>query len=146
MNSKVTQITDKIQQKVTIEDPKLGSVEWIIRPLPALVLLEHMDIFNKLAKKSQNFNTEDLSEAETQTVKEEILPMMKAVLPNCIVDPPIAIEDNDPRLLTQDALHLKDLPFKTVMELFNNIMKITGLDKDAEDARKKLESQTSVGA
>lgn len=143
MNPKVTQITEKNQSTFEIEDPKIGKLEVVVRALPALTLLKHIDVFNKL-KGTKEFNTDDMTEAQAASIKDEILPVMEIVLPACVLDPPIATEDNDPRLKSQDAVHLKDLSFRIVIDIFNHIMKISGLDSEAEELRKKLPSQTSV--
>jgi len=141
LNPKVTQITGTTQSKIVIEDPKVGKLECVIRTLPAYTLLENIDKFNKL-KGIKDFDTNNLTDAQAAAVRDEILPVMKIVLPNCVIDPPIAVEDTDPRLSAGDAVNVKDLSFKLVIDLFNEIMKLSGLDAATDEARKKLESQT----
>jgi len=142
VNPKVAQITGKLQKTVTVDDPKIGKLEVDIRPLPAETLLANLDVFNKLNGK-QEFNTDNLSDEQIDAVQNEILPVIKVVLPACVIDPPIALEDSDPRLAAQEAINLKDLTFKIVIDIFNEIMAISGLDTETEEARKKLASQTS---
>ncbi len=143
VNPKVTQVTGKIQKTVTLEDPKIGKLDIVLRTLPAETLLGHLDAFNKL-KGKQDFNTEDLTDEQIEAIQKDILPVMKIVIPACVIDPPIAIDDSDPRIATQDALSIKDLTFKLVIDIFNEVMQLSGLDEEAEETRKKLDSQTSA--
>ena len=48
-NPKVVAIQEKSHSKVIIEDPKLGKLEWEIRPIPAYDLMENFDKFSSLS-------------------------------------------------------------------------------------------------
>lgn len=144
VNPKIVQMQDKIRSKITIEDPKLGAVEWVVRPLSADTLLENLDVFNKLSKNAKGLNTDDLKDDDINIVQKEILPVMRVVIPECVLDIPVTLDESDPRIVKQEALHIKDLTFKTVIGLFNHIMSISGLDAEADEARKKSETPTSV--
>ena len=144
-NPKIQQILDKSHIKITIEDSKIGNMEWVIRPIPAYDLMEHFDKFSKLPK-NMDVNPEKLSPADISMIQENILPIMLAILPACAIDPPVTTKDDDARLLTKEAIHVRDLPFKVVTELFNKIVEISGLTEKAEEARKKLQSPNSPKA
>ena len=144
-NPKIQQILDKSHVKITIEDSKIGTMEWVIRPIPAYDLMEHFDKFSNLPK-NMDVNPEKLSPADISMIQENILPIMLAILPACAIDPPVTTNDVDPRLPLKEAIHVRDLSFKVVTELFNKIVEISGLTEQAEEARKKLQSPDSQKA
>ena len=144
-NPKIQQILDKSHTKVTIEDSKIGKMEWVIRPIPAYDLMEHFDKFSNLPK-NMDIDPDNLTPADIAMIQENILPIMLAILPACAIDPPITTDVADPRLKDKEVIHIRDLSFKVVPALFNKIVDISGLTEQAEEARKKLESPSSQKA
>ena len=142
-NPKIQQILDKSHTKVVIKDPKVGDMEWVIRPIPAYDLMEHFDKFNSLPKE-MNLNPDKLSSADISMIQNNILPIMLAILPACAIDPPVTTDVTDIRLKDKEVIHVRDLSFKVVTELFNKIVDISGLTEQAEEARKKLQSPSSA--
>jgi len=142
-NPKIQQLLAKSHTKVIIEDPKIGKMEWVIRPIPAYDLMEHFDKFNDLPKE-MNINPEKLTPADISLIQNKILPIMLAILPACAIDPPVTTNELDPRLKDHEVIHVRDLSFKVVTELFNKIVDISGLTEQAEEARKKLQSPNLV--
>jgi len=136
----------KVNKVISIEDPKVGKMEWLIRPIPAYDLLEHVDLFSDLPKENQfkGKTSDNLSPEDAKIIKEKLFPIMKIVLPACTVKPRVTIDKNDPDLTDGTAIHMRDLPFRVVMTLFNEIQSISGLDEKAEEIRKKLQAQNSA--
>ena len=141
-NPKIQTLRSKATTKVTIKDENLGDVEWILRSIPAYDLLQNYDIFqglpNEVKMDPDNMNPDDIS-----LIKNKILPMMEVVVPICVVDPPVTVNDTDPRLKNDEAIHLREIGFNTVSRLFAKIMDISGLSAAADEERKKLEGANS---
>ncbi len=145
MNPTIEAIRAKANTKVTIEDPKLGKLEWTLRPIPAYDLLENFDLFTNIPKESDLEKTE-FSNAEAKQVKNSIFPIMRIILPACAVEPKVTVNSEDPSLKDGTGIHMRDLPFNVVVALFNEIIKLTGLTEGMEETRKKLQAQISPKA
>jgi len=142
-NSTIATIKAKANTTVTIEDSKLGKLEWVLRPIPAFDLLANFDLFTNLPDAKQLENPA-MDAGNVGTIKNSIFPLMKIVLPACSVRPIITVDEEHPGLKDETAIHMRDLPFNVVIALFNEIIKITGLDEKTDDLRKKLQTQTLV--
>jgi len=143
MNPKITAL-QKRRTTVVIEDPVIGSIEFVVRPIPAYDLLSNIDKFSAISNSSNVSDPDNVSAEDAKKLKEQIVPLMNVIIPGCVIDPPISIDDNDPRFSNGEAMHIRDLDYKTLMTLFNKITSISGLDKASEDERKNLAGQTSV--
>ncbi len=144
MSATIDQILSKANTKVIIEDEKLGKLEWVLRPIPAFDLLANFELFSSLPKDPKDLNPELLSTSQSKKMQDSIFPIMKIVLPACSVSPKITVDDDDPNIKAKTAIHMRDLPFNVVLELFNQIMEISGLDERSEEIRKKLQAQNSA--
>jgi hypothetical protein len=142
MNSTLQKLKGKTEVKFVTKDSELGDLEWVIRPIPFTLLLENFDKFSGLPSESKQFE-ETMSKEQSAQLQKTIYPMMKAIVPKCIVEPRIVVGDVKPE---EDQLHVDDIPFNSVVEIFNKIVEITGLDKLGDEDRKKLPTPASVKA
>ena len=141
-NPKIQSLRNKATHRVTIKDENLGEVEWVIRSIPAYDLLQHYDIFQGLPEHIQ-MDPENMKAEDIKLIKTKILPMMEVVVPVCVIDPPVTLDRDDPRLVTDEAIHLREIGFGAITQLFEEIMKLSGMTKEAEEARKKLQGASS---
>ncbi len=70
---------------------------------------------------------------------------MTVLLPACSIDPQVTADEDDPRLKNETAIHIRDLDFGTIAELFGEITKMVGLAKDQVEARKNLQEPSPPG-
>ncbi len=145
MNSTIELIRAKANTKVTIEDPKLGKLDWTLRPIPAYDLLENFDLFTNIPKE-EALDKDEFTEKDAKQIKNSIFPIMRIILPACSVEPIVTVNSDDPSLKDGTGIHMRDLPFNVVVSLFNEIIKLTGLGEGMEEARKKLQAQISPKA
>ncbi len=110
MNPKVKTVLTGARHTVIIEDEKIGKIEWVLRPIPAYDLAKHSGVFDKVPKNVDiNVDPETMNAADRKLVEQNVFPIMEIFLPACSVDPPVTIDQDDPRLETQDALHIRDI-------------------------------------
>jgi len=141
-NPKIQSLRNKATHKVTIKDENLGDVEWVIRSIPAYDLLQNYDVFQGLPQNIK-MDPDNMKDDDIKLIKEKILPMMEVVVPVCVIDPPVTVDRNDPRIATDEVIHLREIGFGTITQLFEEIMKLSGMTKEAEEARKKLQGASS---
>lgn len=134
MNPTLQKLKGNKSIKFVTKDSELGELEWVIKPVPFTLLLENFDKFTDMPETADN-----LSADQAKKLQANVYPLMKQIIPRCIVDPKIAINEEDAG--KEDYLHIDDIPFQSVVDVFNKIIEITGLDKAGEDARKKLPAQ-----
>ena len=145
VNPIVQKLRKKITKEVTIKDDKHGESKWIVRPLSTFELIEHSSLFDTLPE-DVKLDPENMDKKTYDTVKNQVLPMMKTFLPICCVSPKVTIDFDDPDLkrLDGDTIHLGDIPIKMASDLFNEILNVSGLTKVSEEDRKKLPPVTSA--
>lgn len=145
-NPIVAKLRNKGHTIITLKDEKLGDSQWTIRPISTFELVENSDFFDNLPDNTEKIDPNKVDPKTYKIVKNSVLPMMKAFLPLCCIDPSITNDFDDARLKDPNSstIHLKDVPIKLASELFNEILKISGLTAEAEEERKKLASQTSA--
>ena len=137
-NPKITELRKKLRHELVIEDEILGKVTWVLRPIPAYDLMEHIELFNQIDKdKTINVDPATMSSDDRRVLQGQIFPVMKVFLPACSVDPIITIDEKDPRIEADEALHIRDVPMNIIGLLFSKITEISGLTQAAEDRRKK---------
>ena len=141
-NPKIQSLRNKATHRVTIKDENLGDVEWVIRSIPAYDLLQNYDVFQGLPQNIK-MDPDNMKDEDIKLIKEKILPMMEVVVPVCVIDPPVTVDRNDPRITTDEAIHLREIGFGAITQLFEEIMKLSGMTKEAEEARKKLQGASS---
>lgn len=145
MNPKIAAVLKGARHTVIIEDERVGRIEWVLRPIPAYDLAKNAHMFDRVPKNVDiNVDPKTMSADDRKLVEDNIFPIMEVFLPACSVDPPVTIDEHDPRLETQDALHIRDLDMKTMGLLFSKITEISGLSEAADKARKKLQEAGSV--
>jgi hypothetical protein len=137
MNPTLQKLKGKSTTTFVTKDSKLGELEWVIRPIPFTLLLENFERFGDVPGKDG-----DLTPEQAVRVQKSIYPMMKAIIPKCIVEPKIT--DDDEIAKGEEYLHVDDIPFGSLVDLFNKIVELTGLEKSGEEARKKLQNQPSA--
>lgn len=149
-NPIVTKLRSKGTTKVTIQDDKLGPSTWEIRAISTWELIDKSEFFENLPDKVEVSKADPtkMDPATYKLVKQSVLPMMKAFLPLCTLDPKIITDFDDPALKdpNSNVVHLSDIPLKIASDLFNEILKISGLSKEGEEERKKLVAPTSAKA
>jgi hypothetical protein len=137
MNPTLQKLKGKNQVKFVTKDSELGELEWVIKPIPFTLLLENFDKFEGLPEEKSAL---DLDSETAKKLQKQIYPLMRAIIPKCIVEP--RISETEP--VPDDCLFIDDIPFNSVVEIFNKVVEITGLDKAGEEARKKLQATQSV--
>jgi hypothetical protein len=135
MNPTLQKLKGKSQVKFVTEDSDNGKMEWVIRPIPFTLLLENFDKFSGLPEEGKELDESSMTKEQTAQLQSTIYPMMKTIVPKCIVVPRIVVGD---AIVGEDQLHVDDIPFNSVVEIFNKIVEITGLDKLGDENRKKL--------
>jgi hypothetical protein len=133
MNPTLQKLKGKNQIKFVTKDSDIGEMEWVIRPIPFTLLLENFDKFQGLPQ--GEIDESKLTSDQAAKLQTSIYPMMKAIIPKCIVEPKVVAGDD---IAGEEELHVDDVPFQSVVEIFNKIVEITGLDKVGDEARKKL--------
>jgi len=127
----------KSQHELITEDDIMGRMVWTLRAIPAYDLMENIEIFDKLPKNQEiSMDPENMSSEDRKMLKEVILPMMKAFLPACAINPPVSADAKDPAVLAGDAIHIREIPTGVIGAIFAKIVEITGLDKKAAEDRK----------
>lgn len=148
-NPIVEKLRKQSTKEVTIKDEQFGDIKWTVRQLSTIEMAENADIFSELPSEPdlKGVDPKVTSQVQSKTVR-TVLPMMKKILPMCSVSPRITINDDDPRLKEAESntVHLNEIPIKLAFEIFNQILLISGLTKEAEDDRKKLQSPPSVSS
>jgi len=145
VNSIVKKLKQDSTKQVTIKDDKYGDSVWIVRPLSTFELIENSELFDTLPD-DVKLDPDNMDTKTYNTVKNQVLPMMKTFLPLCCVSPKITTDFNDPDLKNQDGdtVHLNKMPITMASSLFNEILTVSGLTKVSEDERKKLPPATSA--
>jgi|SRR3989304_7210283 len=137
MSITAKKLKEASQKKIIIKDEKLGDLDFEIRAMSTYELSEISDVFEKLPKG----DPEKMSEDERRKfTKEVVLPMTKQILPLCVVSPTITLDFKDPALKDpeSDVIHLSHLQINTSAALFNEILSMSGLTKEADEVKKKL--------
>lgn len=130
------------QKKVTVKDDELGNLEFVIRAMSTYELAENSDVFENLPEKTG----QEMSVKERGVfMKNVMFPLLKSILPLCVISPKITLDFNDKDLVDPNAnvIHLSHLNINTAGHVFNEILSISGLSKKAEEIKKKLAEQTS---
>ena len=145
VNPIVQQLKKKSTHEIIIKDEKYGESKWIIRPLSTFELIENSSLFDTLPD-DVKLDPDNMDKKTYDTVKNQVLPMMKTFLPICCVSPKVTTDFNDVDLKKPDGdtVHLGDIPIKMASSLFSEILNVSGLTKVSEEERKKLLSQTSA--
>ncbi len=145
INPLVGKIRKRSRQDITIIDPELGECKFTIRPLSIMELSENRQEFEN-AQSGDNVDPEKLDDkAKLKFANDVLFPMIKKLLPLCVINPTIVLDDKDPRLddSTSNVLSLNELPINLSSEVFNKILSVSGLTKKAEEDRKNLPSRQS---
>ena len=143
VNPKIQRLREKTNSTVLVKDENLGEIEWVIRSIPAYDLLQHYELFQNIPTDINIEAGKDgkLKGSDAKLIQEKLLPMMEIIVPACSVDPPITVNLNDRRIAEGEAIHLRDVSFNTITDLFAKILELSGLSASADKERKK-----SVGA
>lgn len=140
VNPKIQRLREKTHTTVTVKDENLGEIEWIIRSIPAYDLLQNYSLFQSLPKEVNiQVNEGKVNDQDAELIEKKLLPMMEVIIPACSVDPPVTVDLKDPRLTSGDAIHMRDISFGAVTQLFAKILDISGLSQTADEERKKLD-------
>lgn len=142
MNPTLQKLKGKNQITFVTEDSKYGKLEWVIKPIPFTLLLENFDKFGTLPNEKEVMEGK-LNQEQAKKLQLNIYPMIKAIVPKCIVAPKITDDEELANAPDSEYLHIDDIPFSSLVDIFNKIIEETGLDKMGEDARKKLQPAQS---
>ena len=113
---------------VVIKNKKYGNVKFVIRPM-------NNDIYASMgeAMKSGGIDLEKVSQLDGLKVFANVYyPAMKAVFPYCCITPKVTVGVST----DEGTLNIADVPMDVAMELFNEIMAVSGLsDKETENRK-----------
>ncbi len=121
------------------DDGTTVDLEWLVKPLSPRLLVSNYEHFAALEGLEYK-EGEDMSETKQTSMMKKLAPLIDVVLPNCCVKPKIVYEG----LSNADQLNIDDVPLDTLMKLFAEIFKSSGLSEEAEknrDSQKKVPSQ-----
>ncbi len=144
-NSTVDRLRAKSSKVVKIKDPDFPDeepYEFTIQRLSTFELIESQEM-----KETVGDENEDLDKIEKdgkltlKQLKEGVFPLMKRFIPICTVSPRIIFE-GEVEVGDTNTLHHRQIPMPVLSELFNEILRFSGLDKKSVDKiKKKQEAQ-----
>jgi len=142
VNSIIAQAKKRSQVGLKINDKYLGELTLTLKPMSPIDIANNYETFKKFPKDKKEKklkSEEEMNDDEIKITRDVMIPLMKELLPACIVDPPVTSDDNDPRIATDDAFSIKDFSFGSITTIFQKISDISGLTEDAVETRKNLE-------
>jgi len=114
--------------EVIVKNKKHGDIKFTVRPM-------NNDIYASMgqAMKSEGLDLEKLTQLDGLKVFADVYyPAMKVVFPYCCINPKVV----DGVSTDPETLSLTDVPMDVLMDLFNEIMSISGLSDKEEQKRK----------
>jgi len=137
-NATAEALRKRSRKTITIDDPDDNTIQYHfkIRALSTFELAEHSDIFDSLPKEGVILNPKNQDESDYEMLKKVILPMMKIFLPMCTMEPKITF-NMDEESVDPPVVHIGDIPMVVASLIFKEILDLSGISKDAENARKK---------
>jgi len=145
MSDTLARLRKRAIKVVTIKDENApdneAPYEFTIQPLSTFDLIETENITDQLPENGEVINEEKMDEKTFTKMKNSVFPMMKKFIPVCLVSPKVTFEQSE---VNDETLHIREIPFNVVSQLFNEVLKLSGLDKDSvEEAKKKQAAQSS---
>ncbi len=147
-NSTVERLRAKSSKVVKIKDPEFPSeepYEFTIQRLSTFELIESQEMKQTVGgdEDADLDAVEKDGKLTLRQLKEGVFPLMKRFIPICTINPRIIfegeVEDGD-----TNTLHHRQIPMPVLSELFNEILRFSGLDKKSMDKiKKKQEVQLS---
>jgi len=129
-----------IHTKHTGEDNVEVTLDWTVRALAPRLMVQNFKHFAALETlNSDKVEGQELSKQEEIETLEKLAPLIDVVLPYCCVTPKVVTEG------VSDAkqIHIDDLDVQTLMELFSEIFKASGVSEEGDKERKNLEKHPS---
>jgi len=113
-------------------------LDWLVKPLSPRLLVNHYEHFAAL--EDLNYKEgDDISPAKQTDMMKKLAPLIDVVLPYCCVKPKIIYDG----ISEGNNLNIDDVPLDTLMRLFGEIFKSSGLNEEAakiRDTQKKVPS------
>ncbi len=144
-NSTVERLRAKSSKIVLIKDPDFPTeepYEFTIQRLSTFELIESQEMKQTVGDEDADLDKiEEDGKLTLKQLKEGVFPLMKRFIPICTINPRIIfegeVEDGD-----TNTLHHRQIPMPVLSELFNAILRFSGLDKKSmEKIKKKQEAQ-----
>ena len=139
MVSTLERLTKKSTTIVKImEEGETEPYEFKIQRLSTFELIESQEMSETVG--DEDADIEKMDENKKMSLKQlktGVFPLMKRFIPICVLEPIIIFEGKveDPTT----TIHQRSIPMPVLSELFNQILKFSGLDKESMDKIKKKE-------
>jgi len=130
-----------VKTKFRKEDDTEIEIEWKIKPLSPRLMAKNYKYFAAL--QGQDLTEEDakdMSQERQIDMMESLAPLLDIVLPYCCIEPKVVFEGNT----TPQQINIDDIDLQTLMSLFEEIFKSTGLTDEGDKERKNLSKVPSV--
>jgi len=110
-------------------------LDWYVKPLSPRLMVKNYKHFSALEQMDKGKEPgEELSREEEIETLEKLAPLIDVVLPYCCVRPKI-VEEGE----TNDTqVNIDDLDVETLMALFSEIFKASGISEEGDKERKNL--------
>jgi len=116
------------------ENEKEINLEWLVKPLSPRLMVNNYKYFAALEEMDKDkVKGQELTKAQEIETLEKLAPLIDVVLPYCCIKPKIVEEGESNNL----QLNIDDLDIQTLMALFSEIFKTSGVsekkDKERQD-------------
>jgi len=131
-----------IKTEFVKDDGTKVELEWLVKPLSPRLLVNNYEHFSALESFDYKEGEEIPENRQTDMMK-KLSPLIDIVLPNCCVKPKIVYEGAS----DANQINIDDIPLDTLMKLFAEIFKASGLNEEAEktrDQQKKVQLQKDL--
>jgi len=121
------------------DDGSKVDLEWLVKPLSPRLLVNHYEHFAGLEGLDDTPEGQDIPKEKQTEMMKKLAPLIDVVLPFCCVKPKIVFEG----LSDSNQINIDDVPLDTLMRLFGEIFKASGVTEEAErlrEAQKKVPS------
>ncbi len=139
-NSTVDRLRAKSSKVVKIKDldfPDEEPYEFTIQRLSTFELIESQEMKGTVGDEDADLDAvEKDGKLTLRQLKEGVFPLMKKFIPICTTNPRIIFDGEVPEG-DQNTLHHRQIPMPVLSELFNEILRFSGLDKKSMDKIKK---------
>lgn len=124
-----------IETTFTDKDKSKTILTWMVRPLSPRMMVQNYKHFAGIEDLGTDTNIKITKKQEIATL-EKLSPLIDIILPFCCLDPKIVMEGptNDKQI------NIDDLDVQTLMALFTEIFKTSGMSEEKDEERKNLKS------
>lgn len=124
-----------VETKFIDKDKSEIKLTWMIRPLSPRMMVQNYKHFAAIEKMGTDPNVKLTPEQEISTL-DKLAPLIDIILPYSCLEPKIVMEGptNDKQI------NIDDLDVQTLMALFTEIFKSSGMSEEKDEERKNLKS------